>query len=136
MRDNLELDERVMSQTECRHMKNPLHHDIARPFSRRRNIPYAYYLDSVKLGGGAKYQYAGIKVLYISYLHRPSQDVKSPAYGVVTSKSVVLTDMYKSAPRDSWKAGCNSNISLRVKLPRSVEGGGLEQWLTPLFGTL
>ena len=75
--------------------------------------------------------------MYISYLHRPSQDVKSPTYGVVTSKSGTYGYVQtKSAPRDSWKAGCNSNISLRVKLPRSVEGGGLEQWLTPLFGTL
>ena len=35
---------RVMTQTECRHMKDPLHHDIARSFPRRRNLPYAYDL--------------------------------------------------------------------------------------------
>ena len=67
----------------------------------------------------------GIKALYIPY-------VKSAIYGVV----VRVCRQTQSAPRDSWKAGCNSNTSLRVKLPRSVEGGGLEQWLTPLFGTL
>ena len=51
-------------------------------------------------GMGSKYQYTGIRVLYISYkyLHRPSQDVKSPTYRVVISKSTSVWIQTRSAP--------------------------------------
>ena len=103
-----------MLQTGCRHLEDPLHHDIAQSFSWPRNSPYAYTLRVMdkkkKLGrGDSKYQYAGIKALYIP-------DVKSATYGVVRVLTSVRIQT-QSAPRDSWKAGCSSNTSLRASTP-------------------